>query len=165
MIDLQTASAISGIVGSAITSIDRMYRAYADYFKKSLPGEMVPNPSFTFQNRSAEGAMVATSADETVEFQKVTYEELRARLADTDLAYVETLDGALKNYEAQWNSAYLSRSMASGMDVGRYEAQLDLLAKHISDPLLRVLDLVEHMGLQLDDHYLTAREIAQKYVS
>lgn len=165
MIDLQTASAISSIVGSAITSIDRMYRGYADYFKKSLPGEMVPSPSFTIQNRSSEGVIVATTTDETVELQKVTYEELRARLAERDLGYVDTLERALKNYEAQWNSAYLSRSMASGMDVGRYEAQLDLVAKEISDPLLRVLAFVERMGLQLDDHYLAAREIAQKYVN
>ena len=49
------------------------------------------------------------------------------------------------------------------MDVGRYDGQLDLLAREISDPLLKVLAFVEHMGLYLDDHYLAAREIAQKY--
>jgi hypothetical protein len=50
------------------------------------------------------------------------------------------------------------------MDVGRYDDQLDYLARQISDPLLKALAFVQNMGLMLDDHYLAARDIAQEYI-
>ena len=54
--------------------------------------------------------------------------------------------------------------MASGMDIGRMDAQLEYLAKQISDPLIKVLDFVANMGLFLDDHYVMARNVAQQYL-
>lgn len=164
MIDWLVASHIAGVAANAVTSIDKIYRGYADFFKKKKANIGVPAPDFSIQNRPAEQALVAASLGSNVISQKVTYEDLRAKLTPNDLAYIESLSLALENYEKQWNSAYLAKSMASGMDVGRYEAQLDYLARQISDPLLRVLEFVEHMGLWLDDHYLAARDIAQEYV-
>jgi DNA polymerase I-like protein with 3'-5' exonuclease and polymerase domains len=164
MIDWQTTSYIAGVLGTAVASIDKIYRSYADYFKKKAPNLSAPAPDFSIQNRSAENAMVATSLHSGAVSQTVTYEELRARLAPTDRAHIEALSQALENYEKQWNSALLAKSMASGMDVGRYDAQLDYVAQQISAPLLKVLEFVERMGLFLDDHYLAARNIATEYM-
>ena len=44
------------------------------------------------------------------------------------------------------------------------DAQLEYLAKQISDPLIRVLQFVERMGLYLDDHYQVARMLAERYL-
>jgi hypothetical protein len=164
MIDWQTSSYIAAVVANAVTSIDKLYRGYADFFKRMKADEPTPEPDLRIQNKPDERAFVSTSLHTGATQQSVTYEALRARLESRDRAYVETLGQALDNYEKQWNAAFLAKSMASGMDVGRYDAQLDYLAKQIADPLLKVLDFVEHMGLGLDDHYLAARRIAKEYM-
>lgn len=164
MIDLPTAALIASTIGNAVTAIDKMYRGYADFFKKKTPNIHAPPPDFSIQNSTAEGAVVATSLHTGANSQKVTYEELRSKLNPNDRAYVETLSQALESYEKQWQAAYLAKSMASGMDVGRLDAQLAYLSKQIAEPLLRVLEFVERMGLWLDDHYLAARDIAKEYV-
>src|SRR5438093_1348033 len=134
MIDWQTASYIAGVLGTAVASIDKLYRGYADFFKKKVSDIRAPAPDFNIQNRPSENAMVATSLHSGAVSQTITYEELRARLTPTDRVHIEALSQALENYEKQWNSALLAKSMASGMDVGRYDAQLDYLAKQISAP-------------------------------
>ena len=164
MIDWQTASSIAGAAANAVTSIDKMYRGYADFFKKKGASISTPPPDFSIQNKPDEKALVAASLSNGQTSQKITYEDLRARLVAGDRAYIDALSQSLQNYEMQWNSAYLAKSLASGMDIGRYNAQLEYLARQISDPLLKVLDFVERMGLWLDDHYLAARQIAEEYV-
>jgi hypothetical protein len=165
MIDWQTSSYIAAVAANAVTSIDKIYRGYADFFKKKEPAIGAPAPDFSIQNKPEEKALVATSLHNGQIHQTITYQDLCAKLTPSDRAYIEALSQSLENYEKQWNSAYLAKSLASGMDVGRYDAQLDYLARQISDPLLKVLDFVERsMGLWLDDHYLAARNIAQEYI-
>jgi DNA polymerase I-like protein with 3'-5' exonuclease and polymerase domains len=96
--------------------------------------------------------------------QTVTYKELGERLNTGDRQYIETLTQAMENYQRQWDTAYQQKSLASGMDIGRMDAQLEYLAKQISDPLIRLLEFVEKMGLHLDDHYLAARMLAEDYL-
>jgi hypothetical protein len=164
VIDWQTASYIAGVAANAVTSIDKIYRGYADFSKKKEAATGAPPPDFSIQNKPGEKALVATSLQTGQTYQTITYQDLCAKLVPSDRAYIQALSQSLENYEKQWNSAFLAKSLASGMDIGRYDAQLDYLALQISEPLLKVLDFVERMGLWLDDHYLAARYIAQGYV-
>jgi len=165
MLDWQTVSLIAGIVSNSVGSIDKIYRGYADFLKEKKGDVFEFPPDFQYTEDSKAGAFVATSRQTGVVYQKITYEELRQKLNPGDRQYVEGLSDALNNYAKQWSSAYLARSMASGMDVGRYDAQLEFLAKQIADPLLKVLNFVESMGMSLDDHYLAARDIAKSYLA
>lgn len=164
MIDWQTASWIAGVVANGVASIDKIFRGYADYSKQKQPTNEGPPPDFRYQNKPDEKAFVATDINTGVVSQKVTYDELCAKLNPGDRAHVEAISEALENYRKQWDAALVAKSMASGMDVGRYDAQLDYLAREIAKPLTQVLDFVEHMGLWLDDHYVAAREIAHDYL-
>jgi len=162
--DWQTASWIAASVGNAVNSIDKIYRGYVDFLKEKKGDVIDAPPDFQYADAPQSGAFIATSRHTGSVYQTVTYDELRTRLQDGDRQYIDTLSTALKNYELQWNSAYRARSMADGMDIGRYDAQLEYLAEQIADPLLKVLDFVQRMGLYLDDHYHAARQIAQQYL-
>jgi hypothetical protein len=76
-----------------------------------------------------------------------------------------TLTQAMENYQRQWNAVFEQKSLASGMDIGRLDSQLNYLARQISDPLIKVLEFISKMGLYLDDHYMMARMVAEKYIS
>ncbi len=163
--DWQTASLIAGFVSNAVGSIDKIYRGYADFLKEKKGNVSEYPPDYQYTEDPKAGAFVAKSRDTGAVYQKVTYEELCQKLNAEDEQYVKGLSAALRNYEKQWNSAYLARSMASGMDIGKYDAQLEFLAEQIADPLLKVLKFVESTGLYLDDHYLAARDIAKSYLA
>jgi DNA polymerase I-like protein with 3'-5' exonuclease and polymerase domains len=163
MIDWLVASQVASVAANAVASLDKMYRGYADFFEKRDATVGAPEPSFKIQDKPAEKAIVASWVHSGETAQKITYQELATKLSPSDLAHIETFSRSLENYQKQWDSAYEAKSLASGMDVGRLDAQLDYIARQMSEPLLKVLDFVEHMGLLLDDHYLAARQIAQKY--
>jgi hypothetical protein len=145
--DWQTVSFISGAVGNAIASIDKIYRGYADYLKTKKPNVFDQPPDLSYQNKPDESAFVATSRQTGQVYQKVTYKELESKLNESDRAYIDTLNSALSNLERQWSTTYEDWSVSAGMDRGRYESQLDMLAPRIADPLLRILKFIEQMGL------------------
>jgi hypothetical protein len=66
----------------------------------------------------------------------------------------------------EWDDERMEKLIAilSAISDGRMDAQLEYLAKQISDPLIRVLQFVERMGLYLDDHYQVARMLAERYL-
>jgi hypothetical protein len=165
MIELATAAVIAKMASDAVGAIDKIFRGYADVVKKKQPtSPEVPPPDFAYVNKPDQSALVAQSRQTGTAYQTVTYQELCKRLDDSDRQYIETLTQAMENYQRQWYSAYQQRSLASGMDIGRMDAQLEYLARQISDPLIRVLEFVNKMGLYLDDHYLAARRLAEGYL-
>jgi hypothetical protein len=166
MIELVTAALIAKLVSDAVGSIDKVFRGYADVVKKkgTVTAPSAPPPNLAYVDQPNQSAFVAQSRQTGRPSQIVTYEELSQRLNDGDRRYIETLTRAMENYERQWNTAFEERSLASGKDIGRMDAQLEYLAKQISDPLIRVLQFVERMGLYLDDHYQVARMLAERYL-
>ncbi|RVP50010.1 hypothetical protein [Sinorhizobium medicae] len=166
MIDLPTAALIAKMAADAVTAFDKIFRGFVEVAKKELPPQRrVPEPVFLYTNRPDRMAIVAENLHTGATFQAVTYEELRQRLNDNDRGYIETLSQAMENYQRQWNSAYQQKSMASGMDIGRLEAQLQYLAQQIAEALLRLLEFVSKMGLRLDDHYMAARQVAKDFLA
>ncbi len=165
MIELATAALIAKMASDAVGAIDKIFRGYADVVKKKeLSAADIPPPDFVYVNDPKKGAFVAQSRQTGETYQTVTYEELRNKLDDGDRQYIETLTRAMENYQRQWNSAYEQKSMASGMEIGKLDSQLDYLARQIADPLIKVLDFVSKMGLYLDDHYIKARDISRRYL-
>jgi len=164
MIDLATAGLIAQLTANAVGAFDKIFRGYLDFVKKEPSPPGVPQANLSYVNSPGTNSIIAKSLSTGATYQTVTYEELRQRLGPNDRSYIETLSEAMDNYQRQWNSTYRAKSLAApGPDIGRLEAILDNLAKEISEVLIRLLDFVKKLGLQLDDHYEAAMDIAQRY--
>ena len=160
MIDFLVASQIATIIGHSVGAIDKLYSNYASVMAKKRPEHP---PDRLIANDPAEKAMVSRFANGE-RAETITYEELTKRLSEGDLRYVETLGKSLENYQRQWESAELELSVAAGIERGRLEGQLELVGKRMAQPLFDILNFVEtKIGITLDDHYLAARSIAEKY--
>jgi hypothetical protein len=165
MIDLATAAVIAKATSDAVGAFDKMFRGFADVLRKKEPASTnIPPPDFAYVDAPEQNAFVAKSRRTGDIYQTVTYEELCDKLQGSDRQYIETLSQAMKNYEHQWNVVFEQRSMASGMEIGKLDAQLDYLVKQMADPLMKVLAFVERLGLYLDDHYHMARALTQDYL-
>ena len=125
----------------------------------------VPPPDFAYEDSPKDNALVARSRHTGQVHQTVTYNELHARLGPNDLEYIEALTSAMESYQRQWNSVYKQRPMASGMELAKLDEQLSYLAREVSDPLIKILDFVQKLGLFLDDHYAVSRMVAEKYLN
>jgi hypothetical protein len=163
MITLLVASQIAAIAGNAVGIIDKIYSQFAAVAAKKPTEQVVTPPSFVIVNDPAQGAIVSRY-NNGQPFQTITYQELTKKLSEGDLRYVEILGKSLGNYQRQWESAHLDLSLASGMERGRLEGQLEVVGKRMAEPLSAILNFVEtKVGMTLDDHYLAARDIAEKY--
>jgi DNA polymerase I-like protein with 3'-5' exonuclease and polymerase domains len=162
MIDLATAALIAKMASDAVGAFDKIFRGYVDVLKrKEHTASLVPPPDFSYVDSPQQKAIVARSRSTGRTYQTVTYDELCRKLEFGDRQYVENLTRAMQSYERQWNAAYEQRAMASGMEIGKLDSQLEYLAREMSHPLTRVLDFVERMGLHLDDHYHMARAVTR----
>jgi len=165
MIDLATAAIIAKTASDAVGALDKVFRGYMDVVKKREPSaQHLPPPDLSYVDNPQQNAIVAQSRNTGQTYQTVTYKQLCEKLNRSDLQYIETLTRTMENYQRQWNAAFEQRSMASGMEIGRIDSQLEYLAKQMTDPLIRVLEFVQKMGLRLDDHYHMARMITQQYL-
>lgn len=166
MIELAAAATIAKLVSDAVGALDKMFRGYADFAKSRAPDAVnAPPPDFAYVNSPDQKAMVAKSRRSGEVYQLVTYDELSKKLTKEDREHVEALNRAMQTYQKQWNALYEQRAVAGlGLATVQIDAQLDYLAKQVSDPLIRVLSFVEKMGLYLDDHYHVARMIAEEYL-
>ena len=166
MIELATAALIAKLVSDAVNSFDKIYRGYADWVEKKTKATepTVPPPDLAYVDQPSQSAFVAQWRSTGGIARIVTYEELREKLGDGDREHIESLSRAMNNYEKQWNAAFVQRSLATGMEIGKMDAQLEYLAKQISETLVMVLQFVNRMGFGLDDHYVTARSLAERYL-
>lgn len=164
MIDLATAAVIAKTASDAVDAFDKIFHNYMDILKKKEPEASVPPPDFSYVDKPNSRTFVAQSRRTGQTYQTVTYEQLQEKLGPGDKEHIQTLTRSMENFQRQWNSAFEQRSMASGMDVGRMDAQLEFLARQMADPLMRVLTFVEKMGLHLDDHYMMARHVTETYL-
>ncbi len=167
MIELATAATIAKLASDAVSALDKMFRGYADFAKKKAPAASYNRPpDFAFADDPGKQAFVATSRHTGAVYQTVTYAELAGKLDQDALAHIAALNNAMQSYQRQWDSVYQQRPFAGlGMETAKLDAQLDYLAKQVSDPLIRVIDFVQSMGLNLDDHYVVARQIAKEYLA
>jgi hypothetical protein len=128
MIELATAAVIAKLASDAVSAFDKVFRGYVDVVKKKEPtAPHIPPPDFAYVDRPQQNAIVAQSRQTGQAYQTVTYEQLRNKLNEGDRQYIETLTRSMENYQRQWLAAYEQRSMASGMEIGRMDAQLEWL--------------------------------------
>ena len=149
MIDIQTAGLIAKIVSDAIGSFDKIFRGYIDVVMRKTRAGNLPPPHFVYVNSPEQSAFLAKSQRTGDIRRKVTYDQLCKALNDSDLEYIQALSQAMENYQQQWNSVYVQRSMAGDIQQARMDTQLEYLAKQIADPLIKVLGFIEKMGLSL----------------
>lgn len=162
MIELATAALIAKTAADAVGAFDKIYRGFSDFVKDRKKSKSdLPPPDFAYVDAPEDSAFVAKSRHTGGVYQTVTYGELCEKLEGSDLKHIEALSKAMSNYEHQWNTVVEQRSMASGMEIGKLDAQMDYLARQIADTLKKVLLFVERMGLHLDDHYYMARSLAE----
>ena len=161
MIDLAAAALIAKATSDAVGAFDKIYRGFSDFVKnrKKTKNELPPL-DFAYVDAPGDQAFVAKSRHTGGVFQTVTYAELCEKLDGSDLEHITALSKAMKNYEHQWNTVAEQRSMASGIEIARLDAQMEYVSEQIAQTLKRVLAFVERMGLVLDDHYTVARSLA-----
>jgi hypothetical protein len=94
------------------------------------------------------------SRDHGREVQRVTRNQLNRRLSREDLEYIEDLERSMAINRALWKRTYPKRAISKA---SRKAVERALTA--MAEDLEGVLTCLERAQLQLDDHYLSVRNI------
>lgn len=156
MLDIATISTIVTTASSAVGLIDKIVDSYLMFRgKQSAPKE---HRAKIEADAAGEGFIRREHGEEV---QRVSYQEMTARLDDSDLSYIQALEKSMNTHKAVWESAYPSlASEVNPVAKAKIQQQLDQVAQEMEKDLIKILTFVEKTGLYLDDHYMSVRDIA-----
>ena len=111
---------------------------------------------------SAEGTQILVKQeDRTV--QTVTADELSRMLNPQDLDLVRTYEASMQKYFTRWKAIYAKKDASQDPLVNTItEEQLAEQIVKMKRELLGILDFLQKMGVQLDDHYMHVRHLVEQ---
>lgn len=128
-------------------------------FKEELEDE--PRPKVHSLRIEQEGSkIVARSHGEVV--QTITTEDLE-KLPEQQLRHIMVLEKSMENNYSLWAKLYPERNASPDPLVNaRVDQQLSSLVSRIKDDLNGILQFLQMLGIQLDDHYMHIRHIVNQ---
>jgi len=84
-------------------------------------------------------------------------------LSPNDLALVETYEKKMNEYFSYWRTVYSAKDSSPDPLVNaKVDNQLTGLISKMKIELLAILDFLENIGVQLDDHYMSIRMLVRQ---
>jgi len=93
----------------------------------------------------------------------ITRSQLGSMLSPNDLALVETYEKKMNEYFSYWRTVYSAKDSSPDPLVNaKVDNQLTGLISKMKIELLAILDFLENIGVQLDDHYMSIRMLVRQ---
>jgi hypothetical protein len=161
MIEFAAAVEIIKLASSSVGLIDKVY----DSWKKFVESKKVDSKVHAHYEK-IEGGKQNTELVHTVgghPKETITIDQLKKRLNPEDLNYIEALHARMLINERTWNTIVKEIELETNItNKTKYEIQLEQLQKKIGKDLEAILKFIEYLGFNLDDHYGSARFIAER---
>jgi hypothetical protein len=152
MLGLAEAKLAVDVVAGAIGVVDKLYPR----LMRILTGaEPTKEPSIKIEKQGDE--LVAKR--DGVPRQTVSYQELMQRLTPDDVRYIRMYEGSIKNYEAQIEQVYPQLALLGPVEKAQTEMRLKQMVQAIKTDLLGIIDYIQTIGLDLEDHYSRTRDL------
>lgn len=155
MIDLATAAASAALLNNAVSAVDKVYN-WVRALNKQAPA------SLGLRSDPQKAVLQYESLDGTPEPTRVvmTYAELAAKLTEDDVRHIKSFEQRMKAAMVQWEKLNASLSLYEDVERGRIEANMERLKERDICPSLReIVQFIERLGVDLQDHYASVRSI------
>lgn len=98
--------------------------------------------------------------------QTISGEEMEKKLVGDDLKLIETYEAKMAEYFELWSAVYAQKGRSPDpLKNAQVNLQLKGLIKDMRGELIGILDFLEKLGVQLDDHYMHVRQLVEKEVN
>lgn len=157
--DLVTAGAVITTATAAVNLFDKVAGQVVRFISRTSepPG---PPKEFNFQVGGSGNELEVRTHGRVI--QVIRVEELKNLPADF-LEHIQTYERAVKRNYDIWKQVYPHRDDGSLIENAKINNQLNDLALRMKDDLTGIIDFLQSIGVQLDDHYLIYRDVIRRY--
>ena len=160
MVDLATVTAAIGAATSAVKLIDML----TDGIERVLTGKKDSSAASKEHREKIErdGDAIVSKRDGK-ECQRITAEELKNKLQENELRYIQALEKSMQGHFAVWNGVYPQLALLSD-PIAKTQTQerLKQIIKDMKNDLEGILNFLQSAGLHLDDHYMHVRALVNR---
>jgi hypothetical protein len=156
MIELATAVSVAGLLDNAVSALDTVYNWWKE--RKGEPParvELKADPkqqSFKYVRRENGGQ---------TERVVLTYEQLAERISEDDVQTIKSFETRMSQALDQWRKLNAVLNLPE-FDRETTEAKMDKLRRtEICVCLDEIIDLIDFLGIDLEDHYASARRMCR----
>jgi hypothetical protein len=157
--DIATATALISAATSAVNLFDKVAGQVVRFISKTpeMPG---PPKEFQFTVGGGNGELQVQAHGRVI--QTITGADLK-HLPPDYYSHIQTLEASLKRNYAVWKQVYPHRDDGDLVTNAKVHNQLSDLALKMKDDLAGIIDFLQRIGVQLDDHYMIYRDVIQRY--
>jgi SepF-like predicted cell division protein (DUF552 family) len=158
MVAVEAVLGVISATSAAVSLVDKIADSYLKFRGKisSVPEEHRAEIVASGDNKSL------LMLSHGVEIQRLTYQQLTARLNEGDLSYIRSLERSINTHKTVWEEAYPQLASESNpVTKAKVRNQLNDVANEMGSDLTKILNFVEKLGVHLDDHYIAVRDIAE----
>ncbi|MEM9596620.1 MAG: hypothetical protein AAGD06_20295 [Acidobacteriota bacterium] len=157
--DIATATAVISAATSAVTLFDKFADQVVRFMRKE-PGPLELPKEHEFKVEGGGSELAVQSNGNTV--QVIRGEDLK-NLPASYYRHIKTLEASVERYYSVWQQVYPRRDDGDLVANAKINNQLRDLALKMKGDLAGIVDFLESIGVQLDDHYMVYRDVIRRY--
>jgi hypothetical protein len=157
--DIATATAVIAATTSAVNLFDKVAGQVVRFIRKT-PESPGPPKEFQFKVGGKTGELQVESSGRVI--QVLRGEDLK-HLPPDYYSHIQTLEDSVNRYYRVWKQVYPHRDDGDLVTNAKVNNQLSDLALKMKDDLAGIIDFLQSIGVQLDDHYMIYRDVIQRY--
>jgi hypothetical protein len=157
--DIATATALITATTAAVNLFDKVAGQVVRFIHKT-PEPPGPPKEFKYNIGGRKGELEVQAYGRVI--QTITGDDLK-HLPPDYYSHIKTLEASIKRYYSVWEQVYPHRDDGDLVTNAKVHNQLSDLALKMKDDLAGIIDFLESIGVQLDDHYMIYRDVIRRY--
>ena len=157
MIELATAVAVAGLLDNALSALDTVYNWW-----KEKKGEEPARVELRGDSDKQSFKYIRRENGKQTERTVLTYAQLAARISDDDVKTIKSFEARMSQALDQWQRLNAVLNLPE-YDRKSIELKMDRLRKtEICVCLDEIVGFIDFLGIDLEDHYASARRMCQE---
>jgi hypothetical protein len=157
--DIATATGVITTATAAVNLFDKVADQLVRFIRKE-PTPPGPPKEHQFKIDGAGSELKVEAHGQTI--QVLRGEDLK-NLPEDYYRHITTLEASVRRYYDVWEQVYPHRDDGDLVTNAKINNQLRDLALKMKDDLAGIIDFLQSIGVQLDDHYMIYRDVIRRY--
>jgi hypothetical protein len=155
MIELATAAAAAAMLNNSVSAIDKVYNWW-----RTKQGQAPASQGLRSDPQKHVLQYVSLTGVAQPIRVVMSYTEFATRLTPDDVSFIRAFETRMRRAMTQWEALNADLPLASPVERVRIEGNMENLKdRDICPSLKQIVDFIQKLGIDLQDHYASVRSI------
>jgi hypothetical protein len=155
MIELATAAAAAAMLNNSVSAIDKVYNWW-----RTKQGQAPASQGLRSDPQKQVLQYVSLTGVAQPIRVVMSYTEFATRLTPDDVSFIRAFETRMRRAMTQWEALNADLPLASPVERVRIEGNMENLKdRDICPSLKQIVDFIQKLGIDLQDHYASVRSI------